>query len=45
MWGAVNNVYIEVMGEARPSRVVVPVKELHYGFKIEIAAVAATEDA
>lgn len=43
LWGAVNVVYRKVLGEnARPSRVVVPVAELHYGFKIEVAAVAAT---
>ena len=44
LWGAVNAVYVRMMGEARPSRAVVPVKELHYGFKIEIAAIAATND-
>jgi len=44
LWETVNAVYMKVMGEARPSRAVVPVKELHYGFKLEIAAVAATND-
>ena len=44
LWGAVNAVYMKMMGEAHPSRIVVPVTELHYGFKIEIAAVAATAD-
>jgi 2-iminobutanoate/2-iminopropanoate deaminase len=43
LWGAVNAVYLKVLGEeARPARVVVPVTELHHGFKIEIAAIAAT---
>jgi 2-iminobutanoate/2-iminopropanoate deaminase len=42
LWSAVNAVYARVMGEHRPARAVVPVKELHYGFKIEIEAVAAT---
>ena len=41
LWGAVNRVYAEFMGEHRPARAVVPVKELHYGFQIEIEAVAA----
>ncbi len=41
LWGAVNEVYGEVMGEARPARAVVPTKELHYGFLIEIDAIAA----
>jgi 2-iminobutanoate/2-iminopropanoate deaminase len=42
LWSAVNAVYARVMGEHRPARAVVPVKELHYGFKIEIEAIAAT---
>ena len=41
LWGAVNSVYARVMAEHRPARAVVPVKDLHYGFKIEIEAVAA----
>jgi 2-iminobutanoate/2-iminopropanoate deaminase len=40
-WPAVNTVYAQIMGEHRPARAVVPVKELHYGFKIEIEATAA----
>jgi 2-iminobutanoate/2-iminopropanoate deaminase len=42
LWGAVNTVYARVMGDARPARAIVPTKELHYGFKIEIEAIAAT---
>lgn len=41
-WGAVNEVYARVMGEHRPARAVIPTRELHYGFLIEIDAVAAT---
>ncbi len=41
MWGAVNAVYARVMGEHRPARAVIPTGELHYGFLIEIEAVAA----
>jgi 2-iminobutanoate/2-iminopropanoate deaminase len=41
LWGAVNRVYAEIMGEHRPARVVVPVKELHYGFSIEVEVIAA----
>lgn len=41
LWGGVNAVYAEVMGGHRPARAVVPVKELHYGYQIEIEAVAA----
>jgi len=44
LWGAVNTVYSRVMGEHRPARAVVPTKELHYGFLVEIEAIAATYD-
>ena len=44
LWGAVNSVYARVMGEHRPARAVVPTGELHYGFLIEIEAIAATND-
>jgi len=44
LWGAVNPVYARIMGEARPARAIVPTKELHYGFKIEIEAIAAVND-
>ena len=40
-WGAVNLAYARVMGAHKPARAVVPVKELHYGYQIEIQAVAA----
>lgn len=41
LWGEVNAVYTRVMGSHRPARAVVPVKELHYGYAIEIQAIAA----
>jgi 2-iminobutanoate/2-iminopropanoate deaminase len=41
LWGAVNEVYGRVMGEHRPARAVIPTGKLHYGFLIEIEAVAA----
>ena len=44
LWGAVNQVYARVMGEHRPARAIIPVKELHYGFLIEIEAIAALND-
>lgn len=43
LWSAMNTVYARMMGDHRPARAVVPVKDLHYGFKIEIEAVAATD--
>ena len=39
-WPRLNKVYAEVMGQARPARAVVPVPELHYGYLVEIDAVA-----
>ena len=40
LWGKVNEVYSRVMGEHRPARAIVPVKELHFGTQIEIQAIA-----
>ena len=42
LWGGVNTAYAKVMGAHRPARAVVPVKDLHYGYQIEIQAIAAT---
>ena len=42
LWGRVNEVYARMMGEHRPARAMIPTGELHYGFLIEIEAVAAT---
>ena len=42
LWDAVNRVYIRVLGENKPARAVIPVGPVHYGFLIEIEAVAAT---
>ena len=41
LWDQVNKVYSEFFGEHRPARALVPTRELHYGFKIEIEAIAA----
>ena len=40
-WGEVNRVYSEVLGDHRPARALVPVPNLHYGYLIEIQAIAA----
>jgi 2-iminobutanoate/2-iminopropanoate deaminase len=40
LWGRVNSVYSRFFGEHHPARTVVPTKELHFGFQIEIDAVA-----
>jgi 2-iminobutanoate/2-iminopropanoate deaminase len=39
-WPAFNVIYAAWIGSSRPARAVVPVPQLHYGFKIEIEAVA-----
>jgi len=41
LWGRVNSVYARFFGEHRPARAVVPSRELHFGFQIEIEAIAA----
>lgn len=41
LWDRVNAVYGEVFGDHRPARAVVPTRELHFGFQIEIEAIAA----
>lgn len=41
LWSRVNNVYSRFFGEHRPARSVVPTKNLHFGFQIEIDAIAA----
>lgn len=41
LWDRVNEVYAKFFGLYRPARAIVPVKELHHGFQIEIEAVAA----
>lgn len=40
-WPMFNSVYAETLGDARPARAVVPVPALHYGYRIEVEAVAA----
>lgn len=44
LWEAVNKVYIRVLGENKPARAVIPTGPLHYGFLIEIEAVATTQE-
>ncbi len=40
MWSEVNATYARIMGSHKPARAIVPVKALHYGYGIEIQAVA-----
>ncbi|MEH7124415.1 RidA family protein [Bacillus sp. JJ1532] len=40
LWDRVDRVYKEFFGNHKPARSVVPTNELHFGFKIEIEAIA-----
>jgi 2-iminobutanoate/2-iminopropanoate deaminase len=44
LWDKVNAVYKEFFGNHRPARSVVPTRELHFGFKIEMEAIAAVRE-
>ncbi len=41
LWGRFNTAYARLMGDHRPARAVVPVNALHYGYHIEVQAIAA----
>ena len=43
LWDKVNEVYRRILGEHKPARAIVPVKDLHFGTKIEIQAIAAVK--
>jgi 2-iminobutanoate/2-iminopropanoate deaminase len=43
LWDRVNAVYARFFGEHRPARAVVPTRELHFGFLVEVEAVAALD--
>ncbi|MBA2334567.1 MAG: RidA family protein [Pyrinomonadaceae bacterium] len=43
LWEKVNATYARVMGDHRPARAMIPVKELHFGTQIEIQAIAAVK--
>jgi reactive intermediate/imine deaminase len=43
-WASFNEVYANEFGEHKPARVVVPVSELHYGYKVEIQMIASVEE-
>ena len=40
LWERINEVYRDFFGAHRPARAVVPTKDLHYGFQIEVEAIA-----
>ena len=44
LWDAVNATYTRILGEHKPARAIVPVKDLHFDTKIEIQAIAAVKE-
>ena len=44
LWDKVNETYASILGEHKPARAIVPVKDLHFGTKIEIQAIAAVKE-
>ncbi len=44
LWDKVNEVYKRILGDHKPSRAIVPVKDLHFGTKIEIQAIACGKE-
>ena len=40
LWDSVNRVYASFFGDHKPARAIVPVKDLHHGFKVEMDAIA-----
>jgi 2-iminobutanoate/2-iminopropanoate deaminase len=43
LWGKVNETYARILGDHKPARAIVPVKDLHFDTKIEIQAIAAVK--
>ena len=39
-WGRVNQTYIDIFGDHKPARAVVPTRDLHYGLDIEVTVTA-----
>lgn len=39
-WGIANELYANFFGEHRPARSIIPVPELHFGYKVELEAIA-----
>lgn len=44
LWGKVNEVYASILSEHKPARAIVPVRDLHFGTKIEIQVIATTKN-
>ncbi len=39
-WGIVNKAFANFFGDHRPARSIIPVPELHFGYKVELEAIA-----
>ena len=44
LWDKVNEVYRRILGAHKPARAIVPVKDLHFGTRIEIQAIATVKE-
>ncbi len=44
LWDRVNTIYARFFGDDRPARTIVPTRERHDGYPIEVAAIAATAE-
>lgn len=44
LWDKVNATYARILGDHKPARAVIPVKDLHFDTKIEISAIAAVKE-
>lgn len=45
LWDRVNVVYAKFFGDHKPARSIVPTRELHHGFLVEIEAIAVRKNA
>lgn len=43
-WDRLNTIYKQYFGDHKPARSIVPTKELHFGFEIELEAVAYKDE-
>jgi len=44
LWGQVNAVYAEFFGDHKPARAIVPTRNLHFGFLVEIDCIAVVDE-
>ena len=44
LWDQVNKTYARIFGAHRPARAVIPTRDLHFGFQIEIDAIATVKN-